>query len=649
MTQDWFRRILNNLVADSRGLSDELRVRMHKAAIVVALSMGGGWGAFRRAFTVVKATVLCPQAVGERLIELLTMAYQRAGTDRPAIDRRGDVVLAVERFVGPLQEGDDRDYAVTTHQRRYRAHAASLREQGVSSLHPMLLSVQEHEEMKALILATKWGEDQGYFQKSWTVREDGSLEVGLHPTGRSHDSRPDDVVLYQHHVDKASDVTRERDFARMESRRTGRSGEEISFPLYDVVVAPSGRITLSNERSWFSSFNPNDKQDRDDSDRHEGYHGLAPLDAPKLVDNQLRTRRVRARVGWEIRAYTLKDGVYSRISDGTDGSPWQDFYADPRQRVSWKDKESGKWVTVERWNKRSVPRSTLEFKVPIGTNELGYELYELVRGRDISSADAVSLLHDKSVTVHRDPTFRRELEGMFLSAAEGREYSRLEFFQKDRGFGSESHPVIPGATPCLKCDEKFGGVKDAIKATWCEKPHAYVCNSCGTEIWKVGVRIYIDAKYLPFLVARDKRVTHYAAEFYGDWVRELLVNAKNWAAEKGPSAMLADGPKEARTRLVNIGREPCDTYIGRGPWGSIPLEPEMKGYFGNPFVMKDASDPEERRKVLVEYRNWFLKRVLEDPVFATAVATLKGKRLGCFCTPAACHGDVIAAWLEGTS
>lgn len=103
------------------------------------------------------------------------------------------------------------------------------------------------------------------------------------------------------------------------------------------------------------------------------------------------------------------------------------------------------------------------------------------------------------------------------------------------------------------------------------------------------------------------------------------------------------------TRVVNIRHEPCDRYIGRGPKGLIPSRPEMKGYFGNPFVLKDSSDPEERKKVLVEYRNWFLKRVQEDPVFARAIATLKGKRLGCFCKPAECHGDVIAAWLEGTT
>jgi hypothetical protein len=42
------------------------------------------------------------------------------------------------------------------------------------------------------------------------------------------------------------------------------------------------------------------------------------------------------------------------------------------------------------------------------------------------------------------------------------------------------------------------------------------------------------------------------------------------------------------------------------------------GYFGNPF------------------------RMGQDSEFKHRVLALKGKRLGCFCKPKACHGDVIA-------
>lgn len=100
------------------------------------------------------------------------------------------------------------------------------------------------------------------------------------------------------------------------------------------------------------------------------------------------------------------------------------------------------------------------------------------------------------------------------------------------------------------------------------------------------------------------------------------------------------------TRAVNMRQEPHDVYIGRGPQGVIPQSPELRGYFGNPFVLKNPNDAQERVQVLQQYREWFLARIQRDPVFRQAVLGLKGKRLGCFCKPRECHGDVIAAWLE---
>ena len=67
------------------------------------------------------------------------------------------------------------------------------------------------------------------------------------------------------------------------------------------------------------------------------------------------------------------------------------------------------------------------------------------------------------------------------------------------------------------------------------------------------------------------------------------------------------------------------------------------GYFGNPFsVERDGG----REKVIELYREYFLNRLKIDPEFARRTKELKGKRLGCFCNPKACHGDVIAEYLE---
>jgi hypothetical protein len=72
-------------------------------------------------------------------------------------------------------------------------------------------------------------------------------------------------------------------------------------------------------------------------------------------------------------------------------------------------------------------------------------------------------------------------------------------------------------------------------------------------------------------------------------------------------------------------REGADVYIGRpGPWG-------------NPFAMNGEDD---RENVIARYRTWLdsqphLKRM--------ARRELAGKTLGCWCAPASCHGDVLAA------
>lgn len=81
------------------------------------------------------------------------------------------------------------------------------------------------------------------------------------------------------------------------------------------------------------------------------------------------------------------------------------------------------------------------------------------------------------------------------------------------------------------------------------------------------------------------------------------------------------------SKVVNLRREPYDEYIGRGsPWG-------------NPFVIGPDGSREE---VVEKYEAW----VREQPDLIGRLDELKGKRLGCFCKPRACHGDVLIRLLE---
>lgn len=76
--------------------------------------------------------------------------------------------------------------------------------------------------------------------------------------------------------------------------------------------------------------------------------------------------------------------------------------------------------------------------------------------------------------------------------------------------------------------------------------------------------------------------------------------------------------------LVTVRWKPHDVYIGRpGPWG-------------NPFVLKHET---ERERVVAKYEAWLRT---QPELITRAKRELKGKTLGCFCAPKACHGDVLA-------
>lgn len=93
---------------------------------------------------------------------------------------------------------------------------------------------------------------------------------------------------------------------------------------------------------------------------------------------------------------------------------------------------------------------------------------------------------------------------------------------------------------------------------------------------------------------------------------------------------------EKITTVVNLYKEDYDQYIGRPGKGK-------DGYFGNPHILK----PNEPRGLTVNrFTIYFYERLQHDPEFKERVHSLKGLRLGCFCKPNPCHGDVIAEYLN---
>jgi hypothetical protein len=98
------------------------------------------------------------------------------------------------------------------------------------------------------------------------------------------------------------------------------------------------------------------------------------------------------------------------------------------------------------------------------------------------------------------------------------------------------------------------------------------------------------------------------------------------------------------TTVVNLKKEPYDVYIGRAGKG-------QSGYYGNRHTMGMVYCPEcklshDRTDAIAAFKKDFLKRIAIDNEFKKRVLELRDKRLGCFCKPLDCHGDVYKEYLD---
>jgi hypothetical protein len=96
-----------------------------------------------------------------------------------------------------------------------------------------------------------------------------------------------------------------------------------------------------------------------------------------------------------------------------------------------------------------------------------------------------------------------------------------------------------------------------------------------------------------------------------------------------------ESPRKALNtmKVVHCKREPFDIYIGRparGLRGSI---------WANPFhIGKDGT----RDEVIAKYREY----IMGNPELLAQLESLRGKVLGCWCSPQRCHGHVLVELLK---
>jgi len=81
------------------------------------------------------------------------------------------------------------------------------------------------------------------------------------------------------------------------------------------------------------------------------------------------------------------------------------------------------------------------------------------------------------------------------------------------------------------------------------------------------------------------------------------------------------------TRVVHCKRSAHDVYIGR------------PSQWGNPFQIGRDGD---RAQVIAKYEAW----LLTQPSLLAQLPSLRGKTLACWCSPQACHGDVLARYAD---
>ncbi len=82
--------------------------------------------------------------------------------------------------------------------------------------------------------------------------------------------------------------------------------------------------------------------------------------------------------------------------------------------------------------------------------------------------------------------------------------------------------------------------------------------------------------------------------------------------------------------VVHCRKAKYDVYIG----GKTPRYNMPESKWHNPFkIDRDGT----REEVIEKYRQY----LLSNPALMACLPELKGKVLGCWCAPKACHGDVL--------
>ena len=183
-------------------------------------------------------------------------------------------------------------------------------------------------------------------------------------------------------------------------------------------------------------------------------------------------------------------------------------------------------------------------------------------------------------------------------------YNLIDFYDYNFGDGDVSDLVLKKILVIkykLKTKNKF----------YCKLFNNYRYNGKCTEM---GCE-FCDSYY------SDQRKKWWYHPESNSYVYDSYKNIKNF------NEPLEDVDDKIQTRVVNIKDHEFDVYIGRGSkWGN----PFRIGVHGN------------RKECIEKYREY----LYNSEKLIECTPQLKNKRLGCYCSPEDCHGDVIAELVE---
>ena len=102
-----------------------------------------------------------------------------------------------------------------------------------------------------------------------------------------------------------------------------------------------------------------------------------------------------------------------------------------------------------------------------------------------------------------------------------------------------------------------------------------------------------------------------------------------------------------KTRVVHCQREKFDVYIGRGIVEVDGKKVENK--WGNPYSHREGTLAKFKVNSRKEAIEMYEKYLLSNEKLMNDLHELRGKILGCWCTPKPCHGQILAKYADAVS